>query len=186
MLNLSGISIKTVNSNEGRSLYSISTEPLFPHSLRTDRAYLVKNSAPVPIGFKHYLTFDEDTSNLPQDAGYTVLSQEFGYLDNNDVISLTSTGRVRSLFREKSKHNAILLTEQCNNYCLMCSQPPRDIDDRWLLDQAKQLVKLIPRETASLGITGGEPTLFGSGFIDLLHLTKSWLPSTAIHVRSNG
>jgi His-Xaa-Ser system radical SAM maturase HxsC len=68
----------------------------------------------------------------------------------------------------------------------MCSQPPKDIDDRWLLYEAMEAIRLIPRETQSLGITGGEPTLFGDGFIDLLKLTKSWLPHTGLHVLSNG
>jgi hypothetical protein len=27
-----------------------------------------------------------------------------------------------------SAHNSFLVTECCNHYCLMCSQPPRDVD----------------------------------------------------------
>jgi His-Xaa-Ser system radical SAM maturase HxsC len=60
------------------------------------------------------------------------------------------------------------------------------VDDLWLLEQAKSLVRLIPRETKSLGITGGEPTLHGNGFVELISLARTWLPGTAIHVLSNG
>ena len=51
--------------------------------------------------------------------------------------------------------------------------------------QPPQLLKIQPAPT-SLGITGGEPTLFGEGFIDLLHHVKNWLPRASLHVLSNG
>jgi hypothetical protein len=41
------------------------------------------------------------------------------------------TGRVRVLYRRSSRHNFFLVTERCNNYCLMCSQPPKSVDDEW-------------------------------------------------------
>ena len=114
-----------------------------------------------------------------------MLGSEFDYLDDGDIVAL-GKGTLRTLFRASSHHNSILLTEQCNNYCLMCSQPPKHVDDRWLLDEAMETMRLIPRQTRSLGITGGEPTLFGDGFIGLLRHAKNWLPHTALHVLSNG
>jgi His-Xaa-Ser system radical SAM maturase HxsC len=68
----------------------------------------------------------------------------------------------------------------------MCSQPPKEIDDSWLLDEAKALISLIPQETRTLGFSGGEPTLYGPKFIELLQHTKECLPTTAIDVLSNG
>ena len=68
----------------------------------------------------------------------------------------------------------------------MCSQPPRDIDDWWLLQEAKEAIRLIPDETKSIGFTGGEPTLYGEGLIELLWLAKNWLPRTSLHLLSNG
>lgn len=101
-------------------------------------------------------------------------------------MSLSPDGRIRSIFRADSNHNSILLTEQCNNYCLMCSQPPKRIDDSWLLKEAFEAIRLIPRETKELGFTGGEPTVYGADFIKLLNHVKSWLPHTSLHVLSNG
>ncbi len=115
-----------------------------------------------------------------------LLGDEFRYLDDDDVIALSSDGRVRSLYRASSNHNSLLLTEQCNNYCLMCSQPPKRVDDSWLLHEAKETVRVIPRETRNLGITGGEPTLYGDEFIGLLYHIKNWLPHTSLHILSNG
>jgi His-Xaa-Ser system radical SAM maturase HxsC len=37
-----------------------------------------------------------------------------------------------------------------------------------------------------LGITGGEPTLYGQDFIKLIQHLKNWLPETALHILSNG
>jgi His-Xaa-Ser system radical SAM maturase HxsC len=68
----------------------------------------------------------------------------------------------------------------------MCSQPPKDIDDSFLLDEIERLIPLVPRSTREIGFTGGEPTLAGERFLHILRLTKSHLPDTAIHVLSNG
>lgn len=191
MLTLSGKVIQiaqqpVAQSAAARQILSLSTNPSLPLPLRQQKAYLVRDAAAeIPIGFKHYLALGVRPENLSADAPCTVLGLEFAYLDDKDVIAL-SRDNLRSLFRATSKHNSILLTEQCNNYCLMCSQPPKRVDDHWLLDEAIETVRLIPRETRTLGITGGEPTVFGDGFIDLLRHIKHWLPHTALHVLSNG
>ena len=44
---------------------------------------------------------------------------------------------------------ACLLTEQCDNYCLMCSQPPKDRDDTWLFDRAHKVIDLLPPDARS-------------------------------------
>jgi hypothetical protein len=186
MLILSGKIIESTQSPSAkRQLLSLSTNSALPDALRQTKAYLVKNDTPVPLGFQHYLAIGRRLEMLPEDAQCTVLGSEFAYLDDQDVVAL-SPGNIRTLFRAESNHNSLLLTEQCNNYCLMCSQPPKRVDDRWLLDEAMETVRMIPRDTKTLGITGGEPTLFGDGFIALLRHIKHWLPHTALHVLSNG
>ena len=42
----------------------------------------------------------------------------------------------------------------------MCSQPPREKDDSVLMDEAFNLIRLLPRDIQDLGLTGGEPTLY--------------------------
>jgi His-Xaa-Ser system radical SAM maturase HxsC len=195
MLTLSGKVIKIakypahqaeVPSTKLRSVLSLSTNANLPSPLREQKAFLVRDAAAlVPKGFHHYLAYTAQPADLPINTLWTVLGPEFHYLDDGDVVAL-SDGRLRSLYRSSSKHNSILLTEQCNNYCLMCSQPPKRVDDRWLLDEAMEALRLIPRSTRSLCITGGEPTLFGDGFLDLLRHAQNWLPHTALHVLSNG
>lgn len=189
MLTLSGkvIQLSPGAAKAQRQLFKLSTNPKLPAILRADRAYLVKQSETcIPEGFAHYLAFESVPAGLPEGAACTVLAESFSYLGNDDVVAVSADGRIRSLYRARSPHNSVLLTEQCNNYCLMCSQPPKKVDDRWLLDEAKSLLPLIPRDTHSMCITGGEPTLFGDGFLELVQLFKSYLPHTALHILSNG
>src|SRR4051812_20884845 len=102
-------------------------------------------------------------SNLPP-ASSTSLSCR-----RNSTISVPATcshcrqtGDEYGFSGAASEQNSILLTERCNHYCLMCSQPPRNVQDDRLLDEAIELIRLLPRSTRGLGFTGGEPTLYGT------------------------
>jgi His-Xaa-Ser system radical SAM maturase HxsC len=68
----------------------------------------------------------------------------------------------------------------------MCSQPPKAIDDSDRLAEHLRLVDLIDASAAELAITGGEPTLFREGFLELIARCRDRLPSTALHVLTNG
>lgn len=167
-------------------LYSLSTNALLPSSLRQKKAFLARDSSPAPAGFQHYFVLPSASQEGFPPEKTTCLGSEFSYFSDGDVVSLLPDGRIRSIFRANSNHNSILLTEQCNHYCLMCSQPPKRVDDSWLLNEAFEAIKMMPRETKEIGFTGGEPTVYGDGFIKLLQHTKSWLPQTSVHVLSNG
>jgi His-Xaa-Ser system radical SAM maturase HxsC len=170
--------------DNARGLYSLTSNSSLPPGLRRAKALLLKQKVDkVPSGYEHYFAFAGRPSGFT--GGWTVLGDEFRYLSEGDVVALRA-GHLRALFRANSEHNSILLTEQCNNFCLMCSQPPKQVDDSWLLDEAIELVRLIPRDTRNLGITGGEPTVFGDRFVSLLSHIKNWLPAAALHVLSNG
>ena len=73
-----------------------------------------------------------------------VVPQEFSYLADGDLIGLQPlTGKFRSLYRRSSDHNSFLVTERCNHNCLMCSQPPRNVDDRWVLDEISRALPFV-------------------------------------------
>jgi His-Xaa-Ser system radical SAM maturase HxsC len=115
------------------------------------------------------------------------LGSGFGYLGNGDIIGLDAgSRRLRVLYRHTSKHNAFLVTERCNHYCLMCSQPPRNVDDGWLLDEIADCIELIEPATNTIGFTGGEPLLEWRRFIAMLGTIRERLPDTAVHVLTNG
>lgn len=109
------------------------------------------------------------------------------HLYEGDLVSISSDGIVNTLFRVNSSHNTLLVTERCNSNCLMCSQPPRDRDDIPVIHEIhRKLIPLIPKECHQLGISGGEPTLLGDRFFELLSMLKVQLPNTEIHVLTNG
>jgi His-Xaa-Ser system radical SAM maturase HxsC len=133
---------------------------------------------------------DDGLENLPEAVHHDRLISvptKFNYFSDGDIIGFhPQSGRFRTLYRRASKHNSILVTDRCNHYCLMCSQPPKDIDDRWLLDEIKTALPLIAKDTEFICFTGGEPLLDWREFVEALAISRDELPNTAIHVLSNG
>lgn len=86
-----------------------------------------------------------------------------------------------------SNDNALFVTSQCNNRCVMCCQPPlqrNDLDGYFRRNM--ELIDSAPPELPSLGITGGEPTLLGDRLFDMIRHIKTKLPDTEIHLLTNG
>jgi len=109
------------------------------------------------------------------------------HLSEGDIVSVGNDGNINTLYRVNSFQNTLLATERCNSNCLMCSQPPKDNDDiKFHYEVHKKLIPLIPKDCIELGISGGEPTLMGDDFFNLLSLIKTELPNTEIHVLTNG
>jgi len=186
MLKLHG-QLPIVNASRGAPyLVTVTTHDQLPPDQKRTRALLMKPRFD-PTGFKTILVKKNESPRERTEGDVFELSADYEYLDEGDILRLDPVaGSMRCLYRRNSIHNTILLTEQCNHYCLMCSQPPKDVDDSWLMDEAMELIGLIPPETEALGFSGGEPTLRGDRFIQLLQLTKDRLPRTAIDVLSNG
>jgi His-Xaa-Ser system radical SAM maturase HxsC len=114
-------------------------------------------------------------------------AQHLEHISEGDVLRLDfKKGYVRSLYRVGSPHNSIFVTDRCNSNCLMCSQPPKDIDDSELIAEHLRLVSLIPPTTQTLGISGGEPTLLGNDLLQVISACKDALPVTRLHMLSNG
>ena len=116
-----------------------------------------------------------------------VVSQiDCSHLSDGDVVGIYPNGSVRTLYRRGSPSNTLFATERCNSFCLMCSQPPRQVDDDWRIQEMLATVDLIDPDTQELGISGGEPTLLGDGFLRVVERCRDRLPNTAIHVLTNG
>lgn len=96
------------------------------------------------------------------------------------------SGFIRTIFRPESPHNTIFTTDRCNSNCIMCSQPPKEVDDSHLVEENLKMLSLIQSSPEYMGITGGEPTLLGPDLIRLLQATKNKLPATHIHMLTNG
>lgn len=115
------------------------------------------------------------------------LAPELSYLDEGDVIKVVpERAHIRVLYRRQANAPFFLVTERCNSYCLMCSQPPRDVEDRYLVTDMLAALPLLDPAPRELGITGGEPTLLGDDLIRVLQACKQHLPRTGLHMLSNG
>jgi His-Xaa-Ser system radical SAM maturase HxsC len=110
-----------------------------------------------------------------------------GVIAPGDVVRLTE-GRslVSVLYRRGSDSNTLFATERCNSFCLMCSQPPRHVDDRWRINEMLRTIDLVDRDEPLLGISGGEPTLLGDDLIVVILHARTQLPDTGLHILSNG
>jgi His-Xaa-Ser system radical SAM maturase HxsC len=116
-----------------------------------------------------------------------VAPTEFDYLRTGDILRFVpSSGDVRVLYRRNSRHNFLFFTDRCNSRCLMCSQPPRDADDGYLVEDILRMIPWMDHSTPELGITGGEPTLLQQKLLDVLTALKVHLPSTSVHMLTNG
>lgn len=158
---------------------------------------------PVPLRGPH-IRFIPAGSALPRDlSGYrAVLShdrmntdkpivdllRDSDHLQDDDVVVLESRkGFVRSLYRPREHHHALFVTERCSSNCLMCSQPPKDKDDvEALAGRNHEVIKLMEPAPGYLTITGGEPALLGRHLFVLLEQLKASLPTTEVHVLTNG
>ncbi|MCK8664869.1 His-Xaa-Ser system radical SAM maturase HxsC [Pseudomonas azerbaijanoccidens] len=104
-----------------------------------------------------------------------------------DVIAVSpGSNVVRVLYRRGANSNLLFMTDRCNSLCLMCSQPPKDVDDRWHVDENLKLIDLVDRGAEQLGISGGEPTLYRDGLLAIIEHAKRVLPEKSVHILSNG
>jgi His-Xaa-Ser system radical SAM maturase HxsC len=162
---------------------------LRPPGVRCQEGLLVKReNGPVPAGFRCCFRLGRAGRPACEAAEPIVeLPEPLSYLCEGDILYVDPReGRVTVLYRRNSKFNVIFATERCNNNCIMCSQPPRKCDDRWLVQMWSDAIPLMDRSTSLLCISGGEPTLLGADLIGLVQRCKSYLPNTSLLMLSNG
>jgi His-Xaa-Ser system radical SAM maturase HxsC len=189
ILSSRGVGSRNLSGIPGRIVMRVSDQRNRPRALRAREAFLATEGK-LPEGFGVYVALAKDAAALSSLSSQTktmVLPDELNYLADGDVLRLwPKSNGVRVLYRRNSFHNHFLLTERCNHYCLMCSQPPKNIDDSWIVDDVLAAIPLIDPSTQEIGFTGGEPTLLGDDFFRILRAMKSYLPHTAVHILSNG
>ena len=94
---------------------------------------------------------------------------------------------MKEKFEIDSNSNVLFVTNLCNNHCVMCCQPPKKRDDiDYYFKKNVDLIQTAPKETKVVCITGGEPTLAGDKFFELVRIVREGLPDTDIQILSNG
>jgi His-Xaa-Ser system radical SAM maturase HxsC len=91
--------------------------------------------------------------------------------------------RVERLLRAGSAHNTLLVTERCDQLCVMCSQPPKKthVDRFDLFEEAC----LLAEPGTLIGISGGEPTLYKDQLCGMMERVLEARPDLEFHVLSN-
>ena len=102
------------------------------------------------------------------------------------VIPDVKKNQIFVLYRESDRHHSLLLTNRCNSYCIMCSQPPRKHDDSWLVEEAIDVIRHLRISPEVLGLSGGEPLLLGQHLRRILDVLHTLHPSTRVEVLTNG
>lgn len=102
----------------------------------------------------------------------------------NDVIFVEpSARRAQRWIRAKSPHNTLLVTEQCDQLCVMCSQPPKKSHTD-LFEYFAAACRLAP-PGVTIGFSGGEPTLHKTKLFELLLAIRTDRPDLNFHVLTN-
>lgn len=105
-------------------------------------------------------------------------------LDGDVVFINPGRSVLHRLVRASSQHNTLLVTEQCDQKCIMCSQPPKDyhVD---MFGYFLEAVEMAPMG-AIIGLSGGEPLLHKRALLDFLAATQERRPDIRFHVLTNG
>jgi His-Xaa-Ser system radical SAM maturase HxsC len=192
MLKLASFVQALSDVTESKMVARLTENQGLPLPLREKEVLLISNALPeeLPEGFRAYFIVGHEHLVLPQSFEETnvfLLAANQSYLAEGDVVTFDPERRtLRTQYRKQSAFNALLVTERCNNYCLMCSQPPRDVDDRYLVEELLQVIALMDRGNSEVCLSGGEPTLLGDDLVRLIRATKNYVPETSLHILSNG
>lgn len=106
-----------------------------------------------------------------------------GQLEGEVVLVDPARRRIERLLRAESTTNTLLVTERCDQLCVMCSQPPKKTHvDRF--DLLERACLLAPEDI--IGISGGEPMLYKERLLTLMERTLSIRADLSFHVLTNG
>jgi len=190
-------------SVQAESIFHL-TEPLFGKVITDTQRQIASailylspdNNAPLPAQFSVRAIICTNTDPRVdmikrQTTIPIVIVAENKVFSHGDVITVSERGRIHRYFRARSKNNAFLVTEACNNLCIMCPQPPKPdaiVSHEAIEERIRQTLELIDDEylPASLCLTGGEPTMLNEGLIRIVDSISKKAPSTLIHLLTNG
>ena len=100
-------------------LVTVSKKDNLPGVLRRERALLTSGACD-GREYKAIFYCGSGPLQMAFETDVFRLTSEYDYLDDGDIVKVDpSSGSFRCLYRRASLHNTVLLTEQCDHYCLM-------------------------------------------------------------------
>ncbi len=183
MLRLAAVSDDRYNADQ--LVARVTTRPNRPIGVRSQEAFVCAEAMDdSSSGYAFYL--GHDGCGMIRHTPALRLPSALHYLSDGDIVSINPRcGTINVLYRRGGNANTLLLTEQCNNRCIMCCQPPKNTHDPTRVQEAMEAIKLMDDCTAELGISGGEPTLCTADLLQVIRTARNYLPRTALHLLSN-
>ncbi len=155
--------------------------------------------AGAPIALRLRTDQADGAAGSASDATYQIVGDEvavrgawgrfrFRIADDRDFVGdvllvFPEERRATRLIRARANSNTILLTEECDQVCVMCSQPPRNRRYAFF-DLYAEACKLAPLG-AVIGISGGEPTLLKVPLFEMLQAVVRLRPDLHFHILTN-
>jgi len=115
---------------------------------------------------------------------FTIYCEKDYDFDGDVFLFIPEKKVAQRIIRRNSLDNTILFTERCDQLCVMCSQPPRLVDDSWLIPFYNEAIQLAD-DGVRIGISGGEPTLFKEELFSILENAATKRPDLSFHILSN-
>jgi len=106
-------------------------------------------------------------------------------LNEGDVVLIKPNGSIRVLYESRASHHALLVTERCNQNCVMCPQP-RVLQEDSKTSLNLRLISLFDRKADDIALTGGEPTLIGDDLFTLIRAVQRHVPMASVTLLTNG
>jgi His-Xaa-Ser system radical SAM maturase HxsC len=132
--------------------------------------FIIPNNVDIPTGKPAFIVTDWQTKP-----------------SNNDILFFSPDNSCVTIYDATSDANGFVLTENCNQNCIMCPQKiGNKTDDTDLYRLAYETILKIPKDCKWLCFTGGEPTLKWSNLLSLIKLSIATLPLVYIQLLTNG
>jgi His-Xaa-Ser system radical SAM maturase HxsC len=107
-----------------------------------------------------------------------------GDIEGEVLLVLPQANIAHRLIRPNSQHNTLVVTESCDQLCVMCSQPPRKNHNDFF--ELLYSACLLSPNGSTIGLSGGEPMLFKSQLFRLVSSTLAARPDITFHILTNG
>ena len=152
-----------------------------PKATKPSRALLTLSTAPQAAQSRGMAYITPEQLEMLQEGDVVLVEPKEPHPEDTDA---NSDARLVVLLDTGSKSNYLSLTDRCNHRCIMCPQPPVTKEPSRLA-QNLRLIALMSKDTHSIGITGGEPTVVGDDLITVLRALKKRVPQAAITILTN-
>jgi His-Xaa-Ser system radical SAM maturase HxsC len=145
------------------------------------------NGIRFPFGFRGVIaSLEMERQIVCRVPTIQIESHDIGTFLEGDCVSLLPDGTVSMVWESSAPTNALFLTDACDQRCLMCPQPPGHHNDQ-TYEIATELLKLLkPGQVKAICVTGGEPTILGGKFIEIMTAIKRKFDHAHIMILTNG